>query len=146
MRKRKYWIAYTILTLTAIILWIIFARNMMDFRNRILVMYNDRLHYYLFYGIITGFPLLWALLVALRSRCYLKALETKAGLLPEAFLVLLAIFMIVWMHTGMLRNPGFWKYYYERDTIIYPDLLAGAALGDIILGIRKLRKNKTGSE
>ena len=58
--------------------------------------------------------------------------------------ILLVILLIIGMFTiGLRQYYHYLKDFYEGRTLPYPSLLAGFALGDVILGIRKLRNNDT---
>lgn len=137
MSKRKYWIAYCILTVLAVILYIVFAKESIRLEHYLAA--GKGYLYYVFYAVILGFPLLWSLLMVIRSGCYGKAVTTKAGLIPEIAVFLLVILLII----GLRQYYYYLKDFYEGRTLLYPSLLAGFALGDVILGIRKLQNNDT---
>ena len=140
--KRKNWVAYCVLTVLAVILYIVFAKESIRLEHYLAA---GRGHlYYVFYAVILGFPLLWSMLMVIRSGCYTKAVTTKSGLIPEIAVFLLVILLIIGMFTiGLRQYYHYLKDFYEGRALLYPSLLAGFALGDVILGIRKLRNNDT---
>ena len=86
MSKRKKWGAYCILTVLAVALFLLgtfLAEKLTAFGGR-------HYDYFLFFIIILiCLPLLWGLLLSVRSRCYRRVIGKASDLIPEILMILL---------------------------------------------------------
>ena len=139
MSKRNNWIAYWILTVLIIVLFPIFIK-LSDY-----LLMTGQIRYQVTPYIITtliGFPVLWGLLLSVRSRCYRKVIGRAADLIPEILLILLGMAAAVGIaFPGMLFMPP--QHLIQQFMAIFPAMFAGIALTDILAGIRQIRKKKT---
>ena len=139
MSKRKNWIAYCALTVLIIVLFPIFIKL-----SDHLLMTGQRRYQVTPYIITTliGFPVLWGLLLSVRSRCYRKVIGRAADLIPEILLILLGLAAAVGIaFPGMLFMPP--QRLIQQFMAIFPAMFAGIALTDIAAGIGQIRKKKT---
>ena len=139
MSKRNNWIAYCALTVLIIVLFPIFIK-LSDY----LLMTGQRRYQVTPYIITTliGFPVLWGLLLSVRSRCYRKVIGRAADLIPEILLILLGLAAAVGIaFPGMLFMPP--QRLIQQFMAIFPAMFAGIALTDIAAGIGQIRKKKT---
>ena len=142
MSKRKNWVAYCVLTVLAVILYIVFAKE------------SIRLEHYLAAGrgasvlrFLCGHSRIPASVEHAHGdpfRLLWKSGHDEVRAHSEIAVFLLVILLIIGMFTIGLRQYFYYlKDFYEGRTLLYPSILAGFALGDVILGIRKLRNNDT---
>lgn len=139
MSKRKNWGAYCALTVLIIVLFPIFIKL-----SDHLLMTGQRRYQVTPYIITTliGFPVLWGLLLSVRSRCYRKVIGRAADLIPEILLILLGLAAAVGIaFPGMLFMPP--QRLIQQFMAIFPAMFAGIALTDIAAGIGQIRKKKT---
>ena len=139
MSKRKNWIAYCVLTVLAVALFLLgtfLTEKLMAFGGR-------HYDYSLFFIIIMiCLPLLWGLLLSVRSRCYRKVIGRAADLIPEILLILPGLATAVGIaFPGMLFMPP--QRLIQQFMAIFPAMFAGIALTDIAAGIGQIRKKKT---
>ena len=139
MSKRKNWIAYCVLTVLIIVLFPIFIK-LSDY----LLMTGQRRYQVTPYIITTliGFPVLWGLLLSVRSRCYRKVIGRAADLIPEILMILLGLFTTYWIIFHGMLLPFLYNYV-QQYMAIFPAMFIGVALTDIIAGIHQIRKKKT---
>ena len=139
MSKRNNWIAYCALTVLIIVLFPIFIK-LSDY----LLMTGQRRYQVTPYIITTliGFPVLWGLLLSVRSRCYRKVIGRAADLIPEILLILPGLATAVGIaFPGMLFMPP--QRLIQQFMAIFPAMFAGIALTDIAAGIGQIRKKET---
>lgn len=139
MSKRKNWGAYCALTVLIIVLFPIFIKL-----SDHLLMTGQRRYQVTPYIITTliGFPVLWGLLLSVRSRCYRKVIGRAADLIPEILLILLGLAAAVGIaFPGMLFMPP--QRLIQQFMAIFPAMFAGIALTDIAAGIGQIRKKKS---
>ena len=139
MSKRNNWIAYCAPTVLIIVLFPIFIK-LSDY----LLMTGQRRYQVTPYIITTliGFPVLWGLLLSVRSRCYRKVIGRAADLIPEILLILPGLATAVGIaFPGMLFMPP--QRLIQQFMAIFPAMFAGIALTDIAAGIGQIRKKKT---
>ena len=139
MSKRKNWGAYCALTVLIIVLFPIFIK-LSDY----LLMTGQRRYQVTPYIITTliGFPVLWGLLLSVRSRCYRKVIGRAADLIPEILLILLGLAAAVGIaFPGMLFMPP--QRLIQQFMAIFPAMFVGIALTDIAAGIGQIRKKKS---
>ena len=138
MSKRKYWIAYCVLTVLAAVLLAFMPRY-----STYLQAYGGRHYNYMPYIVVTMivFPVLWGLLLSFRSRCFRKAVTKAAHLIPEVLMILLALDCTLRIaFQGMIFMPM--KTYIQPFIGIFPAVFAGTALADILAGIRSTGKEE----
>ena len=139
MSKRKNWGAYCALTVLIIVLFPIFIK-LSDY-----LLMTGQIRYQVTPYIITtliGFPVLWGLLLSVRSRCYRKVIGRAADLIPEILLILLGLAAAVGIaFPGMLFMPP--QRLIQQFMAIFPAMFAGIALTDIAAGIGQIRKKKS---
>lgn len=139
MSKRKNWIAYCVLTVLIIALFMLGT-----FLTEKLTAFGGRHYdYSLFFIIIMiCLPLLWGLLLSVRSRCYRKVIVKASDLIPEILLILLGLFTTYWIIFHGMLLPFLYNYV-QQYMAIFPAMFIGVALTDIIAGIHQIRKKKT---
>ena len=139
MSKRKNWGAYCALTVLIIVLFPIFIKL-----SDHLLMTGQRRYQVTPYIITTliGFPVLWGLLLSVRSRCYRKVIGRAADLIPEILMILLGLFTTYWIIFHGMLLPFLYNYV-QQYMAIFPAMFAGIALTDIAAGIGQIRKKKT---
>ena len=139
MSKRKNWGAYCALTVLIIVLFPIFIKL-----SDHLLMTGQRRYQVTPYIITTliGFPVLWGLLLSVRSRCYRKVIGRAADLIPEILMILLGLFTTYWITFHGMLLPFLYNYV-QQYMAIFPAMFAGIALTDIAAGIGQIRKKKT---
>ena len=139
MSKRKNWIAYCVLTVLIIVLFPIFIK-LSDY----LLMTGQRRYQVTPYIITTliGFPVLWGLLLSVRSRCYRRVIGKASDLIPEILMILLGLFTTYWIIFHGMLLPFLYNYV-QQYMAIFPAMFAGIALTDIAAGIGQIRKKKT---
>ena len=139
MSIRKNWFAYCILTVLAVALFLLGT-----FLAEKLTVFGGRHYdYSLFFIIIMiCLPLLWGLLLSVRSRCYRRVIGKAADLIPEILMILLVLFTTYWIIFHGMLLPFLYNYV-QQYMAIFPAIFAGIALTDIAAGIGQIRKKKT---
>ena len=139
MSKRKNWGAYCALTVLIIVLFPIFIKL-----SDHLLMTGQRRYQVTPYIITTliGFPVLWGLLLSVRSRCYRRVIGKASDLIPEILMILLGLFTTYWIIFHGMLLPFLYNYV-QQYMAIFPAMFAGIALTDIAAGIGQIRKKKT---
>ena len=139
MSKRKNWIAYCALTVLAVALFALCI-----WLSNYLQVLGARRYNYTPFMIVTVicFPVLWGLLLAVRSRCYRKVIDKAASLIPEILLILLgmtaALCIALQGSLSVSLMIPILPY-----MAIFPAMFVGIALTDIAAGIGQIRKKKT---
>ena len=141
MSKRKYWVAYCVLTVLAAVLLAFMARF-----STYLQTYGGRHYNYMPFIVVTllVFPFLWGLLLSFRSRCFRKAVSKATHLIPEILMILLALACTLRIaFQGMIFMPM--KTYIQAFIGIFPAVFIGTALTDVLTGICSTGKEETES-
>ena len=141
MEKRKYKIWYWILTVIAILVFLVYAKVSHDLRSQGIIHYNFT-PYITVSKIIMS--ILWAALLVTRSRCYLRTVSKKSDLIPEIVFAVLGVAYIVWIAMGA-PAPSAEILYVALDES-WLSIFFGIALADVILSIFQLKKQKKADE
>ena len=139
MSKRKNWGANCILTVLAVALFLLgtfLAEKLTAFGGR----HYD--YFWFFIIILICLPLLWGLLLSVRSRCYRKVIGKASDLIPEILMILLGLFTTYWITFHGMLLPFLYNYV-QQYMAIFPAMFIGVALTDIAAGIGQIRKKKT---
>ena len=124
MSKRKNWIAYCVLTVLIIALFPLFI----TLSSHLQVLGAKRYNYTPFIIVtLICFPILWGLLLSVRSRCYRKVIGRAADLIPEILLILPGLATAVGIaFPGMLFMPP--QRLIQQFMAIFTAMFAGIAL------------------
>lgn len=136
MEKRKYRIWYWILTVTAIVVFLVYAMVSSKLLQHAAIRYNFT-PYLVISKIVM--PTLWAAILVVRSRCYLRTVSKKSDLIPEIAFFVLGLAIILWLCMGAPTSSQ-WIYSIIEDAIVFPNLFTGLVLADCVMGIIQLKK------
>ena len=125
MKRRNNMIAYYVLTLIIAGAILVYSKEIVRLAHQ-------------------AAPLLFILLMTIRSKFYLSFLEKKSDLIPEIIVFVLMVILIVWptLTGGVIPLGKECFSFLANGMTAVPGIITGIALADCVLGIQKLRKKK----
>ena len=143
MKRRNNMIAYYVLTLIIAGAILVYSKEIVRLAHQAAAHYNYRVYA----AVIQCAPLLFILLMTIRSKFYLSFLEKKSDLIPEIIVFVLIVILIVWtsLTGGVILWGKEYLFFIRKGMSAVPGIIAGIALADWVLGIQKLRKKKDSS-
>ena len=140
MKRRNNMIAYYVLTLIIAGAILVYSKEIVRLAHQAAAHYNYRVYA----AVIQCAPLLFILLMTIRSKLYLSFLEKKSDLIPEIIVFVLMVILIVWtsLTGGVILWGKEYLFFIRKGMSAVPGIITGIALADCVLGIQKLRKKK----
>ena len=140
MKRRNNMIAYYVLTLIIAGAILVYSKEIVRLAHQAAAHYNYRVYA----AVIQCAPLLFILLMTIRSKFYLSFLEKKSDLIPEIIVLVLMVILIVWptLTGGVIPLGKEYFSFLANGMTAVPGIITGIALADCVLGIQKLRKKK----
>ena len=145
MNKNKRRISYYILTVVLLLLFAVYI-NLSSRWGKLAGTSYGPTNFILLTAVI--FPVLWAILIALRSFCYRNSFSSGSGLIPEIVFFLLGLALCLFAIWWWVLPGRWWPsnnahvLLLRREVWIFYGLFAGDCLYNILAGAVRLKRKR----